>query len=308
MTEATNELPEYYRKLVGTKYLYPHGLPFSQILARNLDALQERIRKKKAAMVVIDGGVGEGKTTLGVHCADYNEIYYGNGQPIDLDNEHIQMAVGGKDFGEKLIICHDRKLVVLVYDEAGDFDKKTTISRFNRNLMRVFEMYRGFRILIVLCLPKFYKLENELFENGIPRVLLNCRDRTEWSGSFAAYDLEQMYYIKHHAQKIIVKPKAYDFGIPNFYGHFLDLPPERSKALDKLSTASKRKEIKRTVYDVRNRVTLEQIARHFGMSPRWVLLKFKEIDDLGEVKVFDRKKWYEKDVIKRIEELEEDRL
>lgn len=301
------QMPKYYQNLVGTPYLYSHGLPFSQILARNIDALMERIRKKKAAMIVVDGNVGEGKTTLGVHCADYSEIVYGCGRPLDLDMaEHVQLAVGGKDFGEKLLVCHDRKFAVLVYDEAGDFDKKTTITRFNRNLMRVFEMYRGFKILVVLCLPKFYKLENELFENGIPRLLLNCRDRTETSGSFAAYDLEQMYYIKHHAQKIIVKPKAYDFGIPNFYGHFLDLPPERSRALDKLSTSSKRKEIKKTVYDVKNKVTLAQIAKHFGMSERWVLMRLKEVDDIGEVKIFDRKKWYEKEVIEKIEELGEE--
>jgi hypothetical protein len=217
----------------------------------------------------------------------------------------MNLAMGGKDFGEKLLVCHEHKEVVLVYDESGDFDKKTTISRFNRNLMRIFEMYRGFKILVILCLPKFYKLENELFEIGIPRMLLHCEDRTESQGSFRAFDLEQMYYIKYHAGKIIVKPKAYDFGAPNFFGHFLDLPPERSKELDHISILSKRREVKKTVYDVKNRVTLEMISKHFGKSPRWVLLKMKEIDDIGDIKVFERKKWYQKDILEKIEELEE---
>ena len=47
-------------------------LPFSEVLAWNLDTLDDRIfRMNKAALIVLDGGVGEGKTTLAVHCVDY---------------------------------------------------------------------------------------------------------------------------------------------------------------------------------------------------------------------------------------------
>lgn len=286
----------------ATDYLYDYGLPFSLILAPNIDALMDRIKKKKASMIIIDGNVGEGKTTLGVHISDYISKYYGSGKYTDFA---IQLAMGGKDFSEKLLVCHDQKKVVIVYDESGDFDKKATLTRFNRNLMRIFEMYRGFRILVILCLPKFYKLENELFEIGIPRLLLHVEDRTERQGSFRGFDLEQMYYIKHHASKIIVKPKCYDFGIPNFYGHFLDLPTERSKELDEISVKSKRQEIKKTIYDVKNRVTIMMLQKHFNMSKSWVEKKLKLIDDLGEVKYFDHKKWYDKNVIKQIEDLEE---
>ncbi len=298
---------EYYKSLMGTPYLYPHGLPFSPVLAISMDSLMERIRKKKASMVLTDGGVGEGKTTLAVHLVDYLNIVYGHGKPLELDEKHVQLALGGKEFGEQLLVCHDMKFVVIIYDEAGDFDKKTTLSRFNRNLMRIFEQYRGFRILVILCLPRFYKLENELFDNSIPRMLVHTEDRTERQGNFRTFDLEQMYYIKYHAQKIIVKPKCYDFGMPNFYGHFLDLPPDRSKRLDELSTKAKRKDIKKNVYDVKNRVTLVMIAKHFGMSQRWVLLRMKELDDIGEVKLFERKKWYDKRIIEDITRLEEGR-
>lgn len=282
--------------------LYDYGLPFSLILSPSIDGLMDRIGKKKASMIIIDGNVGEGKTTLGVHIADYVNQHYGNGKHIDFK---LQLAMGGKDFGEKLLLCHDQKMPVLVYDESGDFDKKSTLSRFNRNLMRIFEMYRGFRILVILCLPKFYKLENELFEIGIPRMLLHVENRTERQGGFRAFDLEQMYYIKHHASKIIVKPKAYDFGMPNFYGHFLDLSPARSKELDHISVMSKRQEIKKTVYDVKNRVTIKMIMSHFGKSKPWVLARMKELDDLGDVKVFQKSKWYTKDILTKIEELEE---
>lgn len=294
----------YYGSLVGSPWVYDHGLAFSEVLCKSLDSLIVRIRRNKAAIVVVDGNVGEGKTTLAVHIADYVNVKYGGGLPIVLDREHVQLAIGGKDFGEKILVCHDQRFIVLIYDEAGDFDKKTTISRFNRNLMRIFEMYRGFKILIVLALPKFYKLENEIFELGVLRMLLHCEDRTEAQGNFRAFDLEQMFYIKHHASKIIVKPKAYDHGQHNIFGHFLDLPPERSRALDAIGIAAKRREVRKTVYDVKDRLTLEQIAKHFGKSPRWVLLKIRELDDVGEVKLFERRKYYERAILKKLEDLE----
>lgn len=284
-------------------YTYDHGLPFSEILAKSIDSLMERIKRNKASMILIDGNVGEGKTTLGVHIADYVNLRYGKGVTIDL---HRQLAMGGKDFGEKLLLCHDEKEAVLIYDESGDFDKKTTISRFNRNLMRIFEMYRGFKIILILCLPKFYKLENELFEIGIPRMLLHVENRSERQGSFRAFDLEQMYYIKEAAKKIIVKPKAYDQGQPNFYGHFLDLPADRSGELDRISIASKRREVKKTVYDVKNRVTIEMLMKEFGKSRSWVIKKLRALgNEVGDVKTFEKKKWYEKRIIEEINNLED---
>lgn len=299
--------PESYYDKLSEQYKYAHGIPFRQLLADNIDDLMSRIADKKASLLVIDGGVGEGKTTLGVHLVDYVNIKYGDGTPIDFRGP--QMAMGGRDFSEKILVCHDHKLVAILYDEAGDLDKKTTLSRFNRNLMRIFEMYRGFRVLVILCLPRFYKLENELLDLSIWRLTIHCEDRSAKQGNFRVYDIEQTYYIKYHATKIIVKPRCYDFGMSNFQGHFKDLPPDRSRDLDKVSIESKRKETKKTVYDVKGRVTITDMARHFGMSDRWVRARLKEIravEDIDkDVVTFERKKWYKKDILKLIEEFEE---
>lgn len=291
----------YYERMAAEDMVYAHGLPFRQLLAENIDDLINRIKKKKAALLIVDGGVGEGKTTLGVHLADYVNVRYGDGKPLDFRGP--QMAMGGKEFGEKLLECHDKGLLVIVYDEAGDFDKKTTLSRFNRNLMRIFEMYRGFKILVILCLPRFYKLENELFDLGIPRMLVHCEDRGQNYGNFRVFDLEQMYYIKHHATKIIVKPKCYDFGNHSFQGQFLDLPADRSKDLDEVSVASKRKEAKKTIYDVKGRYTLKEIAHHYGKSVQWARDRLKEIGKIDDVTTFERTKYYPKEVLSLIEDL-----
>lgn len=293
----------YYEALYHRGLVYDHGLPFRQLLADNVDDLMVRIQRGKASLLVIDGGVGEGKTTLGKHLGTYVNIRYGSGKPLDIRGP--QLAMGGTNFQENILLCHDNRLPVLLYDEAGDLDKKTTLSKFNRNLMRIFEMYRGFKILVILCLPRFYKLENELLDLGVWRMTVHCEDRTDRQGNFRAYDIEQTYYIKHFAQKIVVKPKCYDFGMSNFQGHFLNLPPEEAKDLDAVSTAAKRSETKKTVYQIKDRVPLETIMSHFGKSQRWVYNKLKEIDDIGSVRMHEHKKFYEKNIIRKIEELEE---
>jgi len=293
----------YYEKLFLQGMTYDHGLPFRQLLADNIDDLMGRIKRNKASLIVIDGSVGEGKTTLGKHLGNYVNVRYGTGKPVDVRGP--QLALGGTDFGEKILACHDQKLLVIVYDEAGDLDKKTTLSRFNRNIMRVFEMYRGFKILVILCLPRFYKLENELLDLGVWRMTLHCEDRTENQGNFRAYDIEQTYYIKHYAAKIVVKPRCYDFGFSNFQGHFLDLPKEESEELSIVSLAAKRNETKKTVYDVKGRLSVEHIAQHFGRGHTWVTGQLKNVGDLGDVKVYNHKRWYTQDIIRKIEEQRE---
>ena len=303
--ERLLERGEVYYSEIGIykRLVYDHGLPFRQLLADNIDDLMSRINRKKASLLVIDGSVGEGKTTLGLHLGNYVNIRYGSGVPIDPRGP--QLALGGKEFSQKIIVCHDQNYKVIIYDEAGDLDKKTTLSKFNRQLMHIFEMYRGFKIMVILCLPRFYKLENELLDLGVWRMTIHCEDRSERQGSFRVYDIEQTYYIKNSATKIIVKPKCYDHGMSNFQGHFLDLPPEESRELDAVSVAAKRKETKKLVYDVKDRLTIYDIAKQFGKTSRWVLLRLKEVDDIGEVKRFERKKYYDQSIIQKIKSLEE---
>ena len=87
-------------------YFYKHGQPFSEKLTENiLDGL-ERVKKNKATCIVIDGGVGEGKTTLAVEISDF--INAQNNLPeINLSpKDHPQIAMGGKDFAKQMRECY----------------------------------------------------------------------------------------------------------------------------------------------------------------------------------------------------------
>ena len=46
-----------------------NGQLFDDSLNKNIQGLKDRVAINKAAMLVIDGGVGEGKTTLAVEIA-----------------------------------------------------------------------------------------------------------------------------------------------------------------------------------------------------------------------------------------------
>jgi Flp pilus assembly CpaF family ATPase len=58
---------------------------FSKSLKDNIKPLVDRVNNKFASSVIIDGGLGQGKTTLAVEMADYINSLYGKGL-VDLKN------------------------------------------------------------------------------------------------------------------------------------------------------------------------------------------------------------------------------
>jgi hypothetical protein len=274
-----------------TQPLYKNGLPFCSTLARNLDLQKSRVDGKKASLIIVDGGVGEGKTTLAVHVANY--LHRGD---IVLKE---QLALGGKDFLVKLRICYTMKYIVIIYDEAGDFNRRGALTRFNAMLNRTFETYRGFKIIVVLVLPNFGVLDNDIFDKKIPRLLLNCYDRGKNYGNYRGYSLYRMMYIRDKMKKLIVKPLAYSFTSPNFYGHFLNLGPERETELDKISTAGKIKELKSAEVKIEGLVCYSEMSQKLACSISKVQSNLRELK-IKPVKYVDRKAYYEGGVIDQL--------
>lgn len=205
-------------------------------LKNAVHGLRDRIDRKFASMIVIDGQMGQGKTTLAVKVA---EEFQGG----DIDFE-FQYSVGAEDFIRKYEKCIKIGYKVIIYDEAGDFNKRGALSSFNNNLNRVFETFRTFNILIILVLPFFAVLETHLFDKGVPRLLLNCYGRNNERGLIRAYGLYKMLWLKHNVEyyrKNAIKQHCYKKTSPNFRSKFTDLSPDRSKMLDEISTRSKHK-------------------------------------------------------------------
>jgi len=211
---------------------------YSPILRANVQRLIQRIDENFASCVVIFGGLGQGKTTMGVQIADQVNDYYGQ-PPIDLESKE-QVATGGEEFKRKLIAAYRAGYHVLLYDESGDFSGRSYYSRLNRELYRIFQVYRAFKILVVLILPSFTDMDTGLFKLDVVRLGLHLRNRNRLRGTFFGYSLKKLIYAKHNISKGRVVPAfALRSVSPNFSGIFKNLNSKRADQLDKLSTAAK---------------------------------------------------------------------
>jgi len=208
---------------------------FASIIKRDCVQLKKRMDSNMASCVIMDGLMGSGKTTLAVEFLEHFQ-----GCEIDY---HSQYAVGGDDFTKKLNRCIQKKLPVIIYDEAGDYNKFGTFTEFNKTLNEVFETFRAFKILIILVLPFFDDLPGSIFMKGVPRILYNCRRKIGepfgWVRTYNYYRMSHMRFTLKN-KKIPVPQDIYRKVSPNYTTRFYDLPKSRSRELDKISTTQKK--------------------------------------------------------------------
>ena len=272
--------------------LYKNGLKFHAPLDKNLDKLIDRVDGNKASLIIIGGGVGEGKTTLLVEILDY--INQRKGLPkISLDvKDHCQLGQGGLEFMKNLRICFEKNLPCVGYDEAGDFSKRGSLTQFNAMLNRTFDTFRAFKCIVVIALPNFNILDQELFDKNIPRLFIHCRNRSQNYGNYNCYSLYRMSLLRSYMKKFNLKNYAYSKVTPNFRGHFLDIEPERSKKLDILSTQSKFNILTKSEVKIEGLLTFPELATKLMKSIAWVQraiinLKLKHSRTINRVKYFD---------------------
>lgn len=253
-----------------TQKLYTGGYPFSAKLAYNLSQQEQRVESNKASAIIIDGGVGSGKTTMAVHIADFYE------KRVINPEEHI--GQGGEHFMDKLAQCIAKGFSTCIYDEAGDFNKRGALTKFNNMMNRIFEKYRAMKIKIIIVLPSMSLLDNTIFINQIPRGLIHMERKTGASSAdFSAYNLYRAFYLKKQMKDIVVSPQAYKIVKPNFYGHVHDLCPERALILDRLSTTAKKDDLTSSIIKGQSLKTPSEIAKEIGRSKVWVNNKIKEM-------------------------------
>jgi hypothetical protein len=278
------------------RFLYDNGLPMGGYLPRVLDSLWARVKNRKSVLIIIDGGLGEGKTTIMLHILDYfNKI---NGLP-EVELPGCQFAIGGKDFLNKMRECHEKKLPCIGYDEAGDFSRRAALSQFNQMLNRTFETFRAFNCVVVMTLPSFHVLDAELIDKNIPRLLIHLKKRGKTYGNYYGFSLYKIQLLKYYASKTKIKAFAFSRVWPNIYGHFLDLTPERSKKLDAISTASKLGILEAAETKLDGLVNLKDIAKKTNRSViaiRNVIYKLK----VKEEKIIKMTKYYHEEVIDQV--------
>jgi len=269
------------------KELYSNGLKFDNALARTLEGCNERVKMKKASCFGIDGNVGEGKTTLAVECAQYIEEK--NGSTFDIQN---QIGMGGKGFLKAMDYAVNNNKHAVVYDEAGDFNTRASLTYFNQQLNRVFETFRATKIVVILCLPSFSDIDTSLMKKGVLRFLVHCYGRNMVCGRYSVYDLSRMWYIKKRFTKVTVPSDAFRLTSPNFYGMFKDLDKVSSKELEKFSIKGKKDIIRKSMLAQRGLIDLRTVAKESGYSwesvRKWVQTSKPEAEKYGATKYYDK--------------------
>jgi len=292
--QSSEDITEYYNSLSLRYKFSSSGLPFNNRTPEVLTKLKEkRLYKRKPSLIIVDGASGEGKSTLGVHIAEYLQ-----GHKLSFK---IQYAMGGKDFLKKIKLCVQNQKMVCIYDEAGDYNKRGFWSQLNRNLNRVFDVYRTFNIVVILILPVFGRLDNNLFDARIPRLLFHCHDRKDTYGRIKVYGLWRMMYLKHSLEnkKTVIKPEAYKFTKPNYRSEFKNLPPDREKMLDNTSSRGKLRELQYLDILNRNLVDYEEISKRVQKSQDWVKRKISKMN-VKEEEIYKRRKYFNASVVNKL--------
>jgi len=271
------------------KTKFSNGKPFTNALVVAIKSLKKRVEDGKASLVIIDGIMGEGKTTLAVEVLEEYQ-----GSAIDYD---IQYAMGFQEFSKKFRKAVKTGVKAIIYDEAGDFNRRGWASTINKHLNRIFETYRKFGILIIMVQPSFYKFDSDMLVTGTPRLLLHCHSRSQTFGKFKGYGLWRMSFIKQRMEdrRLASKNEAYRFVTPNFYGLFYDLPEQRALKLDKISTQGKSEILEEIEIESSGLMDYVQLAQYLDRSVIWVKNKVSEMN-LKPDKTHKRKKYFSKEI------------
>lgn len=291
---------------MDTNYLYSNGYPWHR--DDFTDCLKEqktkRININMASVILIDGGQGQGKTTLAIHIMDYF-----NGLArlplVDLSRKgNVQLAQGGSDFISKFNKCKRLGLPVVAYDEAGDYSKASTLSYFNYQISKVFQKIRSAEVIILLMLPNFNILDNRLFDDEIIRGAIHCCDRqvTITHGNFKVYSIDQLGWVRYWYNKLPTARRHTCYGMqtPLFQCRFKNLPPARARQLEILTNLGKERERQMAEIGMRGLLSKNDLARELSKSIAWVN-KMVLSKNIKPAEKFGTKNYYDKMALHKLD-------
>lgn len=193
--------------------------------------------KRGIGLILVGGRPGTGKTTLGVEIADFIEK---NKINLDMEN-HPQLCMGYKPLIPNALICHRNKKRVIIYDEAGDFSKKATLTKASREIQQFFERCRALGLHMILVCPNPLEIDGSLFKiPGLIQGLIFIDGSSDHDSTYGVYDADGIGWLKYYASKWPYHPHMpYKLCKPYMRGKFLDLEPERAEQLGFISTGDK---------------------------------------------------------------------
>lgn len=287
---------------------FENGLPFKSeetLIIKNerIDALQGTLDKiyerrliRLPSLIIIDGGSGQGKSTIAIEVLEY----FNKKQELPIIECNLkgnQYSKGGKEFTKKIKLASEEGFCSMAYDEAGDFNRKTTLSRFNRNLDMVFNQFRVYDIIVVLIVQSVGYIENDLFTKGVVRMLINCYGRKGIiKSNYRCYELDRINYLRQAIKKEVTPIKAYQKVSANIYGQFYNISTKRDQELHEVGYKKKDEDISQGDINLDGLIDYETISHKIGLSLFTTKLKINKLKIKPE-RFYKKKAYFKQNII-----------
>jgi len=258
----------------------------------------KRKEKNKPNLIIIDGVSSSGKTTLGVQCMDALNKACGFPE-VDLGSECIQVGTGVNDFIKKLRICAEKGLPCVMFDEAGEYNKRGWNTQLNKVMDSIIDTFRAYKITIFMVLHDFAELPKHVWSTRIVSTLIHLKERKSTYGRAFFYSQERIYWIIKYKKDAVYPEYAYNKEHYNVKVLFRNLIPERAKQLDVLSTQHKKRKLDQSDIKLNGLVNAKLIAEQLGMSKVWVDKKLILVKAKPE-RVYKLSKYYDKSMVDKL--------
>jgi hypothetical protein len=163
----------------------------------------------------ITGQEGGSKSHLGLHILDY---WYSRNT---LKPEHIK-HIGLDQKGFVNALDNTGKVGCCIYDEAGELTNKRTMSKFNVELTKIYQVIRGRNVFTILILPSIFDLDPYFSKRRIRGLFyVYKRGRCAFWSRTRLQTMLQMNALKYVKKELVVRPTFYD-TFPKYNGILLD--------------------------------------------------------------------------------------
>jgi hypothetical protein len=264
----------------------------SKQLLEDIKVVKSLVGEDNPAVLIIDGPLGTGKTTLGAQIGDeFNGL---------IPFEQF-IGMGNRQFS-KVYDENKKKIQCILYDEAGDYSRVGSITRTVQNLNRIFDTFRQYKLVIVLILPRFYWLQSHIFELGVVKILINCKKRKHKEYTeLRVYYPDRIDWLVTQADNLkkMRMPQKLVYGRvrPNRHDYFTDFDSEkRKKELYAFSLAGKDQISQDVMLDQEGLLSRKDIATRLGRSEVWLKKKCLELK-IKPSKMYKNRMYYSNDIL-----------
>lgn len=267
------------------RFLYDNGYSYTDPLPEWIERAGSLVREKKASIILVDGELGNGKSTLAVNMARQLDP----GFKATEESYRLRYTMGGRQFRDGFIRAFEGGAKVIVFDESGaDYTSRGALSALNSQLNRVFQMSRQFGLVIFLVLPNIVLLDRQLFRIGAHRFTVHVHSsKANKYNSFRVFGREETIFLHNRLQDELNPRRAYFSPsiLSNYDGNALPAPPAHQALIDKIGLEYKVENIKAlsagtglTLDEVSHKLDVSRITLNSYMN-RLGIKSFKNPDD-----------------------------